>query len=103
MKKSLRDNITAQCLEEIAFNRKAKQGVLAEWKKNELVLQKMLSDGERNNVDLGEGVSFVNTFLSKINSPYNFKYEKGDEADLKPAKIATVSYTHLTLPTICSV
>jgi DNA-binding transcriptional MerR regulator len=88
MKKSLRDNITAQCLEEIAFNRKAKQGVLAEWKKNELVLQKMLSDGERNNVDLGEGVSFVNTFLSKINSPYNFKYEKGDEADLKPAKIA---------------
>lgn len=87
IKKSTRDLIKQQCLEEITFERARKQGVIAEWRKNEIVLQKMLSDGERSNVDLGEGISFVNTFLSKINAPYNFRFEKGDEADLKAAKI----------------
>ena len=85
--KQLRDKIKLQCLDEIQFERMQKQPVIDEWRKNELVLQKMLSTGERSNVDLGEGISFVNTFLSKINNPYNFKYEKGDEADLKAAKI----------------
>jgi len=32
--------------------------------------------------------SFVQTFLSKINTPFNWKYIKGEEADLEPAKIA---------------
>lgn len=87
MKKETRDAIKNQALKEIAFARTAKQGVIAEWHKNEIVLKKMLSDGERSNVDLGEGISFVNTFLSKINSPYNFKYKKGSDADLMAAKI----------------
>ncbi len=31
--------------------------------------------------------SFVNTFLSKINTPFNFTYQKGEEADLQAAKV----------------
>ena len=88
MKKDLRDKITKQCLDEIAFARNAKKGVIAEWRKNEVVLKKMMSEGERANVDLGEGVSFVSTFLSKINNPFNFKFKKAHEADLEPTKIA---------------
>ncbi len=86
--KTIRDKIKQQVLEEITFERMQKAPVIEEWHKNELVLQKILSTGERANVDLGEGISFVNTFLSKINKPYNFKYEKGDEADLKASKVA---------------
>lgn len=86
LNKTLRDKIKNQVAQEITFERMQKQPVIDEWHKNELVLQKMLSKEERANVDLGEGISFVNTYLSKINSPYNFKYEKGDEADLKAAK-----------------
>lgn len=87
MTKTTRDKIKQQCLDEITFARNAKQNVITEWKKNEIVLKKMMSEGERANVDLGEGISFVQTFLSKINSPYNFKYAKGDEADLEAAKV----------------
>lgn len=87
LNKQIRDKIKQQALDEIAHERLQKAPVIQEWHKNELVLQKMMGTGERANVDLGEGISFVNTFLSKINNPYNFKYEKGEEADLKAAKI----------------
>lgn len=91
LKKATRDAIRDQALNEIAFDRQAKQGKLSNWWKNEdLYYSKKLNipDTERANVNLNEAQSFVTTFLSKINVPYNFKYVKGEEADLKAARRA---------------
>lgn len=87
--KADRDAITKQALEEIVFDRQAKQFKVPNWWKNEDLYysKKVLNDGERANVNLNEAQGFVQTFLAKINNPFNFKYVKGDEADLKPAKI----------------
>lgn len=86
-----RDAITAQCLEEIDFARQSKKPKIPGWHKNEdLYYSKKVTvaDSERANVNLNEAQSFVTSFLSKINFPFNFKYVKGEEADLKPARIA---------------
>jgi len=85
-----RDKITKQALEEISFARTAKQPKMTNWWKNEDLYyskKKIVSD-ERANVNLNEAQAFVQSFLSKINSPFNFKYAKGEEADLKAANIA---------------
>lgn len=88
IKKDIRDAIRAQCLEEIAFDRQAKQGKILNWHKNEDLYysKKVLIDGERANVNLNEAQSFVVSLLSKINNPFNFKFNKGSEADLKAAR-----------------
>jgi len=90
--KATRDAIAKQCLEEISFARNSRQLKVKNWWKNEdLYYSKKVvldSNSERANVNLNEAQSFVQTFLSKINSPFNFKYVKGDEADLEAAKIA---------------
>jgi len=89
LKKSIRDAIRDQALSEIVFDRQAKQAKMPNWWKNEdLYYSKKvtLPDGERANVNLNEAQSFVTTFLSKINVPFNFKYVKGEEADLKAAR-----------------
>lgn len=91
LKKSTRDAIRDQALSEIVFDRQAKQAKMPNWWKNEdLYYSKKvtLPDGERANVNLNEAQSFVTTFLSKINVPFNFKYVKGEEADLKAARRA---------------
>lgn len=88
--KPIRDEITNQVLDEIAFARESKQQKIANWHKNEDLYyssKKAISD-ERANVNLNEAQGFVSTFLSKINKPFNFKYNKGEEADLKAANIA---------------
>lgn len=90
--KATRDAIAKQCLDEIAFARNSRQIKVKNWWKNEDLYysKKVIMDAnsERANVNLNEAQSFVQTFLSKINSPFNFKYVKGDEADLEAAKIA---------------
>jgi len=91
MKKSIRDELRDQALEEIAFDRQAKKAKMTSWWKNEdLYYSKkaLIPETERANVNLNEAQSFVTTFLSKINVPYNFKYVKGEEADLKAARRA---------------
>ena len=87
--KPTRDAITVQALNEIQFARNAKQTIIPRWHKNEDLYysRKQPTTGERANVNLNEAQSFVQTFLSKINSPFNFKFIKGEEADLKAAKI----------------
>lgn len=91
IKKSIRDEITNQCLKEIEFDRQAKQAKMVNWWKNEDLYYSKKDkniDSERANVNLNEAQSFVTTFLSKINLPFNFKYVKGEEADLKAARRA---------------
>lgn len=89
LSKEKRDAITRQALSEIAFARNAKRPIIAKWHKNEDLYysRKLPTEGERANVNLNEAQSFVNTFLSKINSPFDFKFVKGEEADLKAAKM----------------
>lgn len=88
--KSTRDEITAQVLNEITFARDAKRVKLQNWWKNEDLYysNKKVQSDERANVNLNEAQGFVNTFLAKINVPFNFKYVKGEEADLRAADVA---------------
>lgn len=89
--KSTRDAIAAQCSEEIVFARMSKKVKLENWWKNEDLYysnKKTRTGDERANVNLNEAQGFVQTFLAKINNPYNFKYVKGEEADLEAANIA---------------
>lgn len=88
--KQIRDEITAQCLEEITFARDAKRPILSKWWGNEDLYysNKKKINEERANVNLNEAQGFVNSFLAKINNPFNFKYGKGEEADLTASKIA---------------
>lgn len=90
LKKDVRDAITAQVLNEIEFARNSRKPKITNWWKNEdLYYSNKKSDGtERANVNLNEAQGFVQTFLAKINNPFNFKYIKGEEADLKAANIA---------------
>lgn len=90
VKKSIREELTAQALEEIAFARNAKRDKIEGWHKNEdLYYSKKTSyttDG-RANVNLNEAQGFVQSYLAKINKPFNFKFNKGEEADLKAAEL----------------
>lgn len=88
--KATREAISAQINDEIQFARTSKQSKVSNWHKNEDLYysNKKLIEGERANVNLNEAQGFVNSFLAKINKPFNFKYVKGEEADLKAAKIA---------------
>lgn len=88
--KADRDEIVKQALDEIAFARSSKQTKITGWHKNEDMYysRKPLTVGDqRANVNLNEAQSFVTTYLSKINNPFNFKFVKGDDADLKPAQM----------------
>lgn len=89
IKKETRDAISAQIRDEIQFARNAKKPKLLGWHKNEDLYysnKKTVSD-ERANVNLNEAQGFVNAFLAKINNPFNFKFVKGEEADLKAAQV----------------
>lgn len=89
--KSTRDAITNQCLNEITFARNSKKPKMTYWWKNEDLYysnKKLIISDERANVNLNEAQGFTNSFLAKINHPYNFKYIKGEEADLEAANIA---------------
>lgn len=90
IKKAIRDKIFAQALEEIAFARNSKRDLVTKWHKNEDLYygKKRKIEGGRANVSLNEAQGFVQSFLAKINHPYNFKYVKGEEADLKAANRA---------------
>lgn len=87
--KQTRDAITSQVLDEIQFARDAKKPKITGWHKNEDLYysNKKVNVDDRANVSLNEAQSFVQTYLSKINSPFNFKYQKGEEADFEAAEI----------------
>ena len=87
--KTTRDAIAAQCIDEISFARNARRPRLAKWWANEDLYysNKKVTSDERTNVNLNEAQGFVQTFLAKINVPFNFKFVKGEEADLKAAQV----------------
>lgn len=85
-----RQKIATQALAEISFARQAKLPKIDGWHKNEDLYynKKINMEVGKINVNLNEMKSFVDTFISKINSPWNFTYVRGEEADLQKAKIA---------------
>lgn len=84
-----RQRIAKQALAEIDFARQAKMPKFTQWHKNEDLYynKKIIVEIGKINVNLNEMKSFVDTFVSKINVPYNFTFVKGEEADLEKAKI----------------
>lgn len=87
IKKQIRDEITSQVLDEIAFARNSKRDLITKWHKNEdlYYAKKIKTEVGRANVNLNETQGFVQSFLAKIHHPYNFKFVKGEESDLKAA------------------
>lgn len=80
-----------QAVNEIAFARRYKQPRVSFWQKNEDMYygrKKVYDDSAMANVELGKMASFVDTVLSKIDSPLTFEYEKQAHVDSKKAKLA---------------
>lgn len=102
--KNKRDKIVSKALTEITFARQYKQGIIWRWWKNEDLYYGKKDNVSYNN-DTGSSVaqgkeftananiasakamSFVETMLSKIDSPLSFKYLKPTMADFKRAKL----------------
>jgi hypothetical protein len=84
LSKTLRDRLIKQANAEIAFDRAHKQKKIARWQLNENLLYqvKSISAESRANVDLGQMGGFVETYISKIDSPLTFKYRKRKESQL---------------------
>lgn len=102
--KPKRDKIVAQALNEIQFARTYKQGIVWRWFKNEDLyyikkdgrygvngethtIPSIIEDGANVNIPSAKLYSFVESFLSKIDSPLTFKFEKPTMADYKRAKL----------------
>lgn len=85
IRKSTRDLIVQQALDEIAFARRYKQGKITSWQRNEDLYygNKKKTEESRANVDLGQMQEHVHTLLSKIDNPLTFKFLKRKEAQLK--------------------
>jgi hypothetical protein len=85
IEKEIRNKIVTQAQLEIVFSRNYKQGKVSNWQKNEDLYysrkQKVIES--RANVDLGRMQEFVNTLLSKIDNPLEFKFTKRKESQLK--------------------
>lgn len=101
IKKDVRDAITAQCLEEIRHSRVKKRDVIREWQKNEDIIYER-SDNRRAartlhsrtegaergvNVALHKATGFIQTVLSKIDTPLSFKFLAQHEGDQKNARL----------------
>lgn len=95
-----RQEIIAQALQEIAFDREFKQGKVRNWKSNENmyysrknqadpttsavgILPSNSNAAARTNVDLGQMSAFVHTILAKIDAPLTFKFTKRKESQRK--------------------
>ena len=78
IKPQIRDEIATLALSQIDFCREKKEIKRTNWYKNEdLYYSKKINlSTERANVNLNEAQSFVQTFLSKINTPFNWRYIK---------------------------
>lgn len=105
--KAKRDKIVAQAITEIQFARTYKQGIVWRWFKNEDLFytkkdfqyepntaidsnnKNLLNPPSRSMVNIASAkmFSFVESYLSKIDSPLSFKFAKPTAADYKRAKL----------------
>ena len=98
-----RQEIVAQALQEISFDRRFKQGKTPNWRINEnmyyaqkfnsvpaangtIPIANAAAAAARANVDLGQMSAFVHTILAKIDSPLAFKFTKRKMSQLKRVK-----------------
>jgi hypothetical protein len=89
IKKEKRDELVIQALKEIRNARQYKRNRIRNWNANEDMYygRKVKTNEARANVSLGKMQGFVHTILSKIDNPFTFKYKKGENSDMKKAKI----------------
>lgn len=101
IQKTVRDELVAQALNEIAHARNYKQKRTWSWFKNEnmyyglknrtmdkhgnIVFSPQNQSEARANVELGKMQEFVHTLLSKIDNPLTFKFRKKKNSDYKRA------------------
>lgn len=88
MKQTQIDEITTQCLNEIAFDRSHKQKKIAGWKLNEDLYynKKVALTESRSNVNLARGQEFVHTLLSKIKNSSRFVFGRKRKVNYKELK-----------------
>ncbi|MDC1191108.1 hypothetical protein N8148_02795 [Gammaproteobacteria bacterium] len=100
IRKNIRDDITSQVIDEIQHARTHKRGIIREWQKNEDIinekqsnissarsLSSKVSDFTRSNVALHKATGFIQTVLSKIDTPLSFEFTHQHEGDMKNAKL----------------
>ncbi len=90
LNKTLRDKLLSQSLEEIEFARKYKEHRYGQWSRNQDLYagkQKNI-DESRSHIMLPKMQGFVDTLLSKVDTPPNIRYVQGEEADRKKAQRA---------------
>ena len=99
--KPKRNKIVSQALNEIQFARTYKQGIVWRWFKNEDLYyikkdgrydtsertSSITAEGANVNIPSAKLFAFVESFLSKIDSPLSFKFAKPTMADYKRAKL----------------
>lgn len=80
-----KQEIAAQAVREISFNRKYKQGKIRNWQRNEELyyIRKQVIEQARSSVELGKMQGYVEQLLSEIDDPLLFKFHKRKEAQLK--------------------
>lgn len=99
--KQKRDKIVSQSIQEIQLARTYKQGIVWRWFKNEDLfyikkdgrydrsenIDSDITDGSNVNIPSAKMYSYVETFLSKIDSPLTFKFMKKKMSDFKRVKL----------------
>lgn len=100
LQKQVRDDITMQVLDEISHARTHKRAIVREWQKNEDIVNEKQSnitsaktlnsrahEFARANVALHKATGFIQTVLSKIDTPLSFEFNAQHEGDIKSAKL----------------
>lgn len=99
------ETIAKQVQDEIDFARKHRERrVEANWYKNEKLVynEKEEAAAERANIGVANTKSFgfYDSLLSKIDNPPNIKFGKGEDADLKKAKLANSVLAQESKPSV---
>lgn len=100
--KQLRDKLLSQALREIKFDREYKEHRYSQWSTNQDLYagkQKDI-DESRSHIMLPKMQGFVDTLLSKVDSPPNIKYVQGEEADRKKAQRANALIEQDSSPSV---
>lgn len=87
--KEKRDKIVSQAQKEVTFAYNYKQSRVSQWNMNEDMYfgRKLYNNETMSNLQLSKMQDFVHTILSKIDSPLDFSYVRGELADLKREKL----------------
>lgn len=101
LRKNVRDDIVAQCLDEIRHARLHKRAIVREWEKNENIINEVDSKLASENVSartldkkpdtshlaLHKASGFIQTVMSKIDTPLSFMFTAQHDGDKRGAEL----------------